>query len=80
MVTSDFHMQRSRAIFNKCFSLAECSLGRSFALDFHAASDEGIFEPEVLAARNDRERASTTVSASTLCMERLPWRPACQAL
>lgn len=69
MVTSEFHMQRSRAIFNKCFSLAECSLGSSFALDFHAASDEGIFVPEVLAARTERERASTTVSASKLCME-----------
>ena len=76
MVTSDFHMQRSRAIFRKFFGLAERSLGCSFALGFHAASDQGVFAPEVLAAREERERASTAVSARALCEACLPQSPA----
>ncbi|KAK9846555.1 hypothetical protein WJX81_006513 [Elliptochloris bilobata] len=52
-------MPRSRAIFEKVCGVAERSLGCSFALDYHAASDEGVFEPEVLAARARREQAST---------------------
>ncbi len=61
VVTSAFHMPRSRAIFDKCFSLVERSQGSSFTIDFHAASDEGVFTPEVLAARAIREQASKEV-------------------
>jgi len=60
IVTSDFHMPRSRAIFEAMFAAAEVSLkqpGR-FALHFYGASDEGIFPEEVLAARLEREAAS----------------------
>ena len=52
-------MPRSRAIFEKVFALAERRLGRPCLLDYHAASDAGVFEPDVLAARAERERAST---------------------
>ncbi len=54
-------MPRSRAIFTKVFGLAERSLGAAFLLDFHAASDAGVFDADVLAARARREQASMQV-------------------
>jgi len=66
VVTSEFHMPRSRAIFNKVFGLAERSLGAAFLLDFHAASDAGVFDAEVLAARARREQASMQVGGTVL--------------
>lgn len=67
MVTSDFHMPRSRAIFELCFSLASRSQLRPaaavdrYGLEFHAASDEGVFPPDVLLARQLREAKSLEV-------------------
>lgn len=61
VVTSDFHMPRSRAIFETCFALVGTALFDDpdrFRLSFHAASDEGTCPPEVLAARKQREAAS----------------------
>ena len=59
-------MPRSRAIFNKVFGLAERSLGAAYLLDFHAASDAGVFDAEVLAARARREQASMQVGRGAL--------------
>ncbi len=59
MVTSAFHMPRSRAIFQTCFALAGASLwadAQHYELDFHAVSDEGVFADEVLAARLLKEQ------------------------
>lgn len=84
VVTSEFHMQRTRAIFDLIYHLQERSLSpvhsaapvpspylsvdleslswsfphQHFRLTYHAVSDEGIFAPEVLAARVARERDS----------------------
>ena len=57
-------MPRSRAIFEDCFAVAGQTLhGTSshYSLDFHAVHDEGVFPPDVLAARQQRERASLEV-------------------
>ena len=65
MITSSFHMPRSRAIFKTCFSLAGASLygsAQHFALDFHAVHDEGVFPADVLSARQHREQQSLEVS------------------
>ncbi|CAL5218988.1 g743 [Coccomyxa viridis] len=61
VITSSFHMPRSRAIFQDCFAVAGSTLhasGGYFSLDFHAVHDEGIFPPDVLAARQHREQES----------------------
>jgi len=68
MVTSSFHMPRSRAIFETCFSLAGSSIHGSaqhYSLDFHAVHDEGVFPVDVLAARQHREQESLEVSGHT---------------
>ena len=64
IVTSAFHMPRSRAIFERCFALAGDSLYGDcshFQLDFHAVRDEGAFPEDVLAARHQREAKSLEV-------------------
>lgn len=61
IVTSSFHMPRSRAIFELCFSLAGETLWGDrayFDLDYHAVRDEGAFPEDVLAARLQREAQS----------------------
>ncbi len=57
-------MPRSRAIFERCFSLAGETLRGSrayFDLDYHAVRDEGAFPEDVLAARLHREAQSLEV-------------------
>ena len=59
IVTSAFHMPRSRAIFETCFALAGATLWDDpahFRLDFHAAHDEYIFAADVLQARALKEQ------------------------
>ena len=65
MVTSAFHMPRSKSIFAKCFQLAGTSLfndAAHFCLDYFASSDDGIFEEAVLQARLEREALSLQVA------------------
>ncbi len=64
IVTSAFHMPRSRAIFERCFALAGGSLCGDcshFQLDYHAVHDDGAFPADVLAARRQREAQSLKV-------------------
>lgn len=64
LITSSFHMPRSRAIFETCFALAGASLYCSadrFSLDFHAVHDVGVFPTDVLEARKQREAHSLLV-------------------
>ena len=64
IVTSEFHMPRSRAIFEKVYSLVNDSVlrgnGKDIALTFAAVSDDGLFDqdPLVLEARKEKERES----------------------
>lgn len=46
VVTSEFHMPRSRAIFTKLCALAERAGHGPFALSFVEVSDEGVFPDE----------------------------------
>ena len=65
VITSSFHMPRSRAIFEDCFAVAGLTLHGSaeyYSLDFHAVHDEGVFPIDVLAARQQREQESLEVS------------------
>eukprot|EP00240_Pyramimonas_obovata_P006015 CAMPEP_0118945114 /NCGR_PEP_ID=MMETSP1169-20130426/41646_1 /TAXON_ID=36882 /ORGANISM="Pyramimonas obovata, Strain CCMP722" /LENGTH=325 /DNA_ID=CAMNT_0006890755 /DNA_START=95 /DNA_END=1072 /DNA_ORIENTATION=+ len=67
VVTSDFHMPRSRAIFEWLFMLAQAAEGHencvdararhSYHLTYISVADEGI-DPEVIAARREREAQS----------------------
>ena len=64
MVTSSFHMPRSRAIFKTCFRLGGQSLydaREHFSLDFHAVLDDKAFAPDVLRARQLKEQQSLEV-------------------
>ncbi|KAG1661097.1 hypothetical protein FOA52_012086 [Chlamydomonas sp. UWO 241] len=61
VVTSDFHMPRSAVLFQDMYSLAGADLlgdPERFQLTFAACSDEGLFEGEVLAARQEKEAGS----------------------
>ncbi|GLC46941.1 hypothetical protein PLESTB_001544900 [Pleodorina starrii] len=61
VVTSDFHMPRTAALFASMYGLAGRELygdPRRFELMFVAATDEGIFEHEVLNIRKSKEDAS----------------------
>ncbi|GMH33459.1 hypothetical protein BSKO_01293 [Bryopsis sp. KO-2023] len=61
VITSDFHMPRSRALFEDMCRLAEDPSGNGnngFQLDFIPVSDKGIFQEEVLEARKSREAQS----------------------
>ena len=64
MVTSSFHMPRSRAIFETCFRLGGQSLydaREHFSLDFHAVLVDKAFAPDVLRARQLKEQQSLEV-------------------
>eukprot|EP00882_Tetradesmus_deserticola_P029766 GHRQ01033368.1.p1 GENE.GHRQ01033368.1~~GHRQ01033368.1.p1 ORF type:complete len:194 (+),score=90.96 GHRQ01033368.1:89-670(+) len=61
VVTSDFHMPRSRALFVDIYRLAGSSMfgnPHRFSLTFLSASDEGCFDEAVYAARLTKEAAS----------------------
>lgn len=61
VITSAFHMLRTRAIFESCFEIAAGDkLGdkAAFQVDFHPVSDEGLFTQEVITARIKKERAA----------------------
>ncbi|GLI64517.1 hypothetical protein VaNZ11_007786 [Volvox africanus] len=61
VVTSDFHMPRTAAVFTSMYGLAGKELygdSHRFELLFVAASDEGIFDPDVLKSRREKEDAS----------------------
>eukprot|EP01023_Acetabularia_acetabulum_P033268 TRINITY_DN3113_c0_g1_i7.p3 TRINITY_DN3113_c0_g1~~TRINITY_DN3113_c0_g1_i7.p3 ORF type:complete len:270 (+),score=30.37 TRINITY_DN3113_c0_g1_i7:92-901(+) len=61
VVTSQFHMPRTKAIFNKIYSLVALQQNLAqewYELDFVSVSDEGIFEDEVLKAREEKEAQS----------------------
>lgn len=60
-MSSAFHVPRTRATFDFCYSLAGRDLhgdASRYALSYHAASDEGLFEPEVAVARAAKEAAA----------------------
>ena len=62
IVTSEFHMPRTEAIFRKCFQLASKSLLRdpaSIELTFHSAHDE--LSEDVLDSRRLKEAESLQV-------------------
>jgi uncharacterized SAM-binding protein YcdF (DUF218 family) len=61
VVTSDFHLPRARAIFEKCFGLAGKSRTSAFKLSYIGASDDGTMDPEVLKVRADKERKALKV-------------------
>ncbi|KAJ8906781.1 hypothetical protein NDN08_003267 [Rhodosorus marinus] len=52
IITSDFHMERTKAIFHWVFGMTP---GKPFALYFHSVSDEGLLSPEALALRKEKE-------------------------
>ena len=62
MVTSSFHMPRTKHIFNKCFELAGQTRAEAFSLSFEEASDEGTMPPEVLHIRAEKEHRALKVS------------------
>uniref|UniRef100_A0A7S2QT06 DUF218 domain-containing protein n=1 Tax=Chlamydomonas chlamydogama TaxID=225041 RepID=A0A7S2QT06_9CHLO len=62
VITSDFHMPRTRTLFQDMSSLVAQDLFRErdrFSFCFIGVSDEGLFEGEVLAARHAKEAAAT---------------------
>lgn len=61
VVTSSFHLERTEAVFRWVYGLAP-NVG---ALSFESVPDDGI-EPEALAARRDKERASLAALAPTI--------------
>ena len=74
VVTSSFHMGRTRAIFDTTFGLGGEALSPAasssfFSLHYVAVSDAGIVDDDALAARAAREAASTAA-----------WREATDAL
>ncbi|KAL3157303.1 hypothetical protein ABBQ38_001533 [Trebouxia sp. C0009 RCD-2024] len=60
VVTSDFHMPRTEAIFRHCAKLASAERDSKdgFELSFHSASDADIFPADILQARKEREAES----------------------
>ena len=61
MVTSAFHMPRTRATFDYCYSLAGRQFLGSpahFQLSYHPVSDAGLFHPAVIEARAVKEAAA----------------------
>jgi len=57
VITSDFHLARTRAIFEWVYSAAGAEPTGAFELSFLGTKDAGLTEPEV-AARTAREEAS----------------------
>ena len=65
LVTSNFHLARSQAIFSKCFELANKSqqTGQGkLQLACYGAEDDDAMSEEVLRARNEKELQSLKVS------------------
>ena len=58
VVTSDFHMDRTRLAFEWLADLAGRDLRQNFEISFVAVSDEGAMADGVLAARREREAHS----------------------
>lgn len=61
VVTSEFHMPRSRAIFETAFKLAAEDIWRDpswYTLEFYSASDDGLFDASVYEARLEKEHAA----------------------
>ena len=58
VVTSEFHLDRTRLAFEWLTGLAGADLRRDFELEFCGVSDDGALSGEVLAARRDREAQS----------------------
>ena len=58
VVTSEFHMPRSKAIFDAIYTLVGRALDVSFDLSYCAVSDEGLFEKGALEARKAKEAAA----------------------
>lgn len=61
VVTSNFHMPRTQRIFEDVYGLAGRTLFKDpqrYQLSFRAASDDGLFLPEVLGAREHKEHSS----------------------
>ncbi|CAG9461966.1 unnamed protein product [Pedinophyceae sp. YPF-701] len=66
VVTSEFHMPRSRAIFEELCRMAAPAAapggtagpGGVFELEYVSVSDDGVFDDEVLRAREEREAKS----------------------
>eukprot|EP01135_Chromosphaera_perkinsii_P007989 Nk52_evm61s1073 gene=Nk52_evmTU61s1073 len=58
VVTSQFHMPRTKAIFEWVFSLprSEKLPGMDYSLDFKSVSDHGAMDPQVLAMRIEKEQ------------------------
>ncbi|KAG2427338.1 hypothetical protein HXX76_012533 [Chlamydomonas incerta] len=68
VVTSDFHMPRTAALFGAMYGLAGSELlGQPdrFELLYVAASDVGVFDPQVLDIRRSKEAASRESWLST---------------
>lgn len=61
VVTSAFHMPRTRQIFDKCFNLAGKSRAAAFRMSYSEASDAGTMPPEVLHARAEKEHRALKV-------------------
>ncbi|GFR42937.1 hypothetical protein Agub_g3814, partial [Astrephomene gubernaculifera] len=62
VVTSDFHMPRTAALFDHMYGVAAREVygdPKRFELLYVASSDAGVFEPEVLASRKSKEARST---------------------
>lgn len=60
VVTSEFHMPRSKAIFQKVYALVEASLGVSVSLSFITVRDDGLFSEnsDALEVRRQKEMKS----------------------
>ncbi|CAE8709118.1 unnamed protein product, partial [Polarella glacialis] len=74
VVNNAFHMPRTRAIFEKVFSLQPLPEAGEYSVSFVEVPDEGL-EPEVLAARTAREAQSlagwTKTSANITTMKQM---------
>ena len=57
IVTSEFHMQRTKATFDYVFSLAN----QAIALEYCPVSDDGLFAEEVINARAQKEASAVQV-------------------
>jgi hypothetical protein len=81
VVTSDFHMPRSRAIFEKVYGLVEGSLGVCIELEFVSVTDDGIIEEKVREVRVEKEAQSVATWRKNmvrswlvhLCARRSSW-------
>jgi hypothetical protein len=59
VVTSEFHMPRTRAIFDYCYELAgrqHHGSSSHFQLSYHPVSDVGIFDPAVIQVGSEEAK------------------------